>query len=66
MTCEVLGEGREVLHSCDKWTDLVDWFQGYTSGGSGGWSWFELKRDGKVAARFVISKQSSYEEDYAE
>lgn len=54
MRCEVRGDGREVLHSCDSWSELVEWFRGYTADGSGGWGWFELWRDGEIAAKYAV------------
>lgn len=63
MTCELLGEGREVLHSCDKWDALVDWFHRYLEDGTGGWKWFELKRDGRVVAKYAMVPDEMLEED---
>lgn len=53
MRCAVLGEGREVLHECDKWSEAVDWLRRYTDDGCGGWAWFTLTLDGAVRATFM-------------
>lgn len=54
MRCAVLGEGREVLHECDLWSEAVEWLRRYTDSGTGGWSWFEISKDGVVRAKLAI------------
>jgi hypothetical protein len=61
--CAVLGEGRVVLYECDLWSEAVEWLRGYTDSDTGGWSWFEISKDGVVQARYVVSREEEMCDD---
>lgn len=57
MRCKVLGDGREVLHECESWLDLIRWFENYIrDGDSGGWVWFDLYKDDRICSKYMVVK----------